>query len=300
MTNADLHVLLDSLRFVENKVRRDYFELSNLQSASSGVRFLEKTREWLNEKFHNFFREKRPDYVLTIGDTNFDSNSIAFEAVLEQSIQKIGKQPLKKHLFIDSLVGAKNLLHGIPYFATAMLLEIDGKATAAVVSNYATNDTFYCVSGMGSFRNERRLRVSSRNSLEQALVGFGYGKLRNGGNIGENKNRKSVDGNTENDVKKEFENKIREDTDVLSKIFRSLPTVRFGNCSLLDSCYTACGGYEGNLIMNISENELKISKLLVGEAGGLCYKIADNGYIFTNSVLGDDLVNIVNSWGILG
>lgn len=246
MSDADLHILKESIRFVEGKVHRDYFELSNLQGTNKSIMFLNKTIEWLNDKFSEFFSEKRPDYTLVVSgqETNKDLNS-------------------SYKININSIVGVKNLLHGIPYFATTISIEKDGKIIMAIVNSYATNETFYSVEGKGVFMNDRKIRVSNRGITDNILIGIKYNKT----------------------------------TKILRKILLLLPTFRIGNCSILDSCYTACGRYDANIIFNGKEEDIKISELFIKESGGLFYSMDDKNFIFSNSIIHNDIKKIIEQNG---
>lgn len=246
MSEADLHILKESIRFIEGKVHRDYFELSNLQGTNKNIIFLNKTIEWLNNKLNEFFSEKRRNYSLIIGDQKVDEN-------LDSNYE----------IFVNSIVGIKNLLHGIPYFATTISISKEKKIVMAIVNNYAANETFYAVEGKGAFVNDRKIRVSNRSITDNVLIGIKYNKT----------------------VK------------FLNKILPLFPTFRIGNCSVLDSCYTACGRYDANIIFNGKENNLKISELFIKESGGLYHAIDDKSFIFSNSIIHSDIKKILEQNG---
>ena len=68
-----------------------------------------------------------------------------------------------------------NYLYGLPQYAVSLAAEVDGEVVAGVVVNAATGDEWTGLKGAGSWRGAKRLSVSSRTSLDQALLGTGFG-----------------------------------------------------------------------------------------------------------------------------
>jgi myo-inositol-1(or 4)-monophosphatase len=76
---------------------------------------------------------------------------------------------------LDPIDGTVNYLYGLPQYAVSLAAEVDGVVVAGVVINAATGDEWTATLGGGARRGDRRLRGSSRTSLEQTLVGTGFG-----------------------------------------------------------------------------------------------------------------------------
>ena len=79
---------------------------------------------------------------------------------------------------VDPLDGTTNFLHGIPHWAISIGLQKrlpDGSAelAAALVYNPAGNEMFWAEKGVGAYLNERRLRVSARREMLDALFATG-------------------------------------------------------------------------------------------------------------------------------
>ncbi len=74
---------------------------------------------------------------------------------------------------VDPLDGTTNFLHGLSQFAISLALEREGVLIAAVVYNPATDDMYVAERGQGAFHNNRRLRVSPRSEISDALIGCG-------------------------------------------------------------------------------------------------------------------------------
>jgi len=78
------------------------------------------------------------------------------------------------HRFIvDPLDGTTNFLHGIPHFAVSIGLEAAGELVAGVVLEPTRDEFYWAEKGQGAYLNDRRLRVSARATLVEALIGTG-------------------------------------------------------------------------------------------------------------------------------
>ncbi len=79
---------------------------------------------------------------------------------------------------VDPLDGTTNFLHGIPHWAISMALQrrhLDGSVelAAGMIYSPANDEMFWAERGGGAFLNERRLRVSARRELSDALFATG-------------------------------------------------------------------------------------------------------------------------------
>jgi myo-inositol-1(or 4)-monophosphatase len=95
-----------------------------------------------------------------------------FGFLMEESGEVVGSQPQNRWI-VDPLDGTTNFLHGLPHWAISVGLEQFGEVTAAVVFDPIRDELFWADKGSGAYVNDRRLRVSARTSLDQALVGCG-------------------------------------------------------------------------------------------------------------------------------
>jgi myo-inositol-1(or 4)-monophosphatase len=79
---------------------------------------------------------------------------------------------------IDPLDGTTNFLHGIPHWAISIALQRrlpDGsiEIAAGMVYSPAVDEMFWAEKGGGAYLNDRRLRVSARRDLSDALFATG-------------------------------------------------------------------------------------------------------------------------------
>jgi myo-inositol-1(or 4)-monophosphatase len=76
---------------------------------------------------------------------------------------------------LDPIDGTVNYRYGLPQYAVSLAAEVDGVALAGVVINAATGDEWTATRGGGAWRSGRRLHGSARTTLDQTLVGTGFG-----------------------------------------------------------------------------------------------------------------------------
>ncbi|WP_067504836.1 inositol monophosphatase family protein [Actinoplanes sp. TFC3] len=76
---------------------------------------------------------------------------------------------------LDPIDGTVNYLYGLPQYAVSLAAEVEGAVVAGVVHNAATGDEWTATLGGGAWRDGRRLGGSGRTTLDQALVGTGFG-----------------------------------------------------------------------------------------------------------------------------
>ncbi len=144
---------------------------------------------------------------------------------------------------IDPLDGTTNFIHGLPQYCVSIGLLQKGVAAQAVVYDPNRDELFTASRGRGAFLNDRRIRVSRRDKLEDSLVGTG------------------------------FPFKEIDTLDTYMKMFRlvteTVSAVRRPGAAALDLAYVACGRYDAFFEYGLSPWDMAAGALLVSEAGGL-------------------------------
>jgi myo-inositol-1(or 4)-monophosphatase len=86
---------------------------------------------------------------------------------------------------VDPLDGTTNFAHGYPCFAVSIGLLDAGEPIAGVVFNPFSDELFTAVRGEGAYLNQKRIHVSTVETLSKSLVatGFPTHKVRNSTNI---------------------------------------------------------------------------------------------------------------------
>lgn len=172
---------------------------------------------------------------------------------------------------IDPLDGTTNFLHGMPHWAISIGLQRrmpDGttEMVAAVVYNPAAHEMFWAEKGIGAFVNERRIRVSARKKLSEAVfaTGIPFAKVP--------AERRLPFGR------------------VLSALMPKVAGIRRFGAASLDLAWVAAGRYEGFWELGLKPWDCAAGLLLVREAGG--YVTNDEGTDLNGLSLDDDL-NVV-------
>jgi myo-inositol-1(or 4)-monophosphatase len=90
-------------------------------------------------------------------------------AILGEEQGQRGTSPYR--WIVDPLDGTMNFVHGLPYFAVSLALEVQGQVRLAVVLNPVSGELYTAREGEGAYRNGERLQVSGATRLEESLVG---------------------------------------------------------------------------------------------------------------------------------
>jgi len=144
---------------------------------------------------------------------------------------------------IDPLDGTTNFIHGLPTYAVSIGLAFRGQVQHAVVYDPARNDLFFASKGRGAFLNDKRLRVSKRTRMADALIGTGF-PFRKGDDL---------------------THYLR----ILETVMKGCAGVRRPGAAALDLCYVAAGWYDAFFETGLSPWDVAAGSLIVTEAGGL-------------------------------
>ncbi len=164
-------------------------------------------------------------------------------AILAEESGRSGQEEAEYQWIIDPLDGTTNFIHGFPQYAVSIALAHRGVLTHAVVYDTTRNEIFTASKGGGAFLNEKRIRVSKRSRLDEALIGTG------------------------------FPYRSFKHIDAYLAIFRELAQKTAGmrrpGAASLDLAYVACGRLDGFWEFGLSPWDMAAGALLITEAGGL-------------------------------
>lgn len=239
-----LNVMLAAAQKASRALVRDFGEIEHLQvSRKSLGDFVSSADHRVEKTLVQELSKARPTYGF----------------LLEESGEIPGEDPDFQWI-IDPLDGTTNFLHGIPHFSISIALKKEDEIVSAVVYNPAMNELFWAEKGKGAYMNQRRLRVSARRYLDEALLATG-----------------SPFGGRGNPQK--F-------MTLLQKIMPLTAGLRRFGSAALDLAYVACGRYDGYFENDLQPWDLAAGVLLVKEAGGYVSEI-DGGQnmLSTGSVL---------------
>lgn len=153
-----------------------------------------------------------------------------------------GRRDSSYRWIIDPLDGTTNYVHGFPWFAVSVALEVMGEIALGVVYNPFHQEVFFAEKGKGAFLNDIQLRVSKTAHLDQALLATGFPYDR----------KESPVNNFDHFVH-------------FQKVAQAC---RRAGAASLDLAYTASGCLDGFWEMKLKPWDVAAGKLLVEEAGG--------------------------------
>jgi myo-inositol-1(or 4)-monophosphatase len=207
-------------------LKRDFGEVEQLQVSVKGPSDFVSTADLRAERtLKAELQRARPGYGL----------------LMEEGGATEGSDPHHRWI-VDPLDGTTNFLHGIPHFSISIALERDGEVVAGVVYEPTRDEMFWAEKGVGAYLNDRRLRVSARRALGEALIGTGF----------------------------PFRGRPKHPryTETLVRVMEATAGVRRLGSAALDLAYVAAGRYDGFWEFALAPWDLAAGLLLVREAGG--------------------------------
>ena len=161
---------------------------------------------------------------------------------------------------IDPLDGTTNFIHGFPQYSVSIGLAQKGVMQHAVVYDPTKNEIFTASKGAGAYLNDKRIRVSNRAKLAEALIGTG------------------------------FPYRMFDHADAYMAIFRDLTQKTAGlrrpGSAAIDLAWVACGRTDGFFEFGLSPWDMAAGTLLISEAGGLVGDLSgETNYLVTGNII---------------
>lgn len=155
---------------------------------------------------------------------------------------------------IDPLDGTTNYLHGFPQFSVSIAVKHKGALMSGVVYDPLHEELFTATKGDGALLNDRRIRVSKRQTLQGALLGTGY-PYRDQSTL------------------EIYLNTLRE-------LIKETAGIRRPGSAALDFAYVAAGRTDGFWELGLAPWDFAAGALLVTEAGGTVTDLAGGDRFF--------------------
>ncbi len=224
--SALLNVMAQAALKAGKSLTRDFGEVQNLQVSVKGpADFVSQADRKAEKIVREELMKARPTY-----------------GFLGEESEEIKGSDGSHRWIVDPLDGTTNFLHGISQFAVSSGLERNGEIVAGVIFNPAIDELYTTEKGGGAFLNDRRLRVASRRTLSDCVVGCGIPHLgrRNHGNF------------------------LIE----LRHVMGEVAGVRSLGSAALDLAYVASGRFDGFWENDLSAWDIAAGMLMIREAGG--------------------------------
>jgi len=208
--------------------------------------------------------------IMDIIRTEFPDHFILSEEVGEIKMDSAYKW------IIDPIDGTVNYANGIPICCVSIGVEHEGKMILGAVFNPFIDEFFFAEKGAGAFMNEKRIRVSEKDSVSHSclVTGFPYTYL-----------------DSQNGPLEVFSRLIR----------KGIPVRRLGSAAI-DLCWVAAGRFDGFYEHKLNAWDSAAGFLLVEEAGGKVTDFEGNPYspyqphiVATNGKIHTELLGWVNN-----
>ncbi len=160
--SAHLAVMLNAAHKAAKRLLRDFAEVEQLQVSVKGPGdFVSQADLRAEAILREELNRARPGYALLMEESGAS-----------------GSEKWAWRWVVDPLDGTTNFLHGIPQWAISIGLEKrlpDGGSdiVAGLIYAPAMDELFWAEKGGGAFLNDRRLRVSARRELKDAVFATG-------------------------------------------------------------------------------------------------------------------------------
>lgn len=228
VSHSGLITVMDrAARKAAPRLRRDFNEVQQLQVSRKGpADFVSMADKRSEQTLFEELRKARPDW-----------------GFLMEEGGEVAGDPAKPRWIIDPLDGTSNFLHGLPHFAISIAVqEPSGEITHGLVYQPLTDESFWAEKGRGAWLHDRRLRVSARRDLPDALVATGIPFLGHGD--------------------------IAQWAAIFGAVAPQVAGIRRFGSAALDLAWVAAGRYDAFWEADLKPWDVAAGILLVREAGG--------------------------------
>nr|WP_244458728.1 inositol monophosphatase family protein [Roseomonas fluvialis] len=226
-----MQVVTSAVRKAGRRLLRDFGEVEQLQVSVKGPSdFVSSADLRAEQTLKEELSKARPSFAFLMEESGAS-----------------GDETWEWRWVVDPLDGTTNFLHGIPHWAISVGIEkrIDADRTeimAGVIYNPASDELFWAEKGVGAFLNDKRLRVSARRDIREAVFATGIpfaGVPR----------------------KAEF-------SSILHRVMPQVAGVRRFGAAALDLAWVAAGRYDGFWELGLKKWDMAAGIVMVREAGG--------------------------------
>jgi myo-inositol-1(or 4)-monophosphatase len=164
---------------------------------------------------------------------------------------------------IDPLDGTTNFLQQIPIFSVSVGLAHNGEIIVGVVIDVMQDDCYYAWKGGGAWLDGKRIHVSNRSAMSEAIVATGFPYYE--------------------------PDKLDKLTDLFREVLASVRGIRRLGSAALDLTYVACGKMDAFYETQLNPWDVAAGTILVREAGGLVTDFIGNGdFVEKKQIIGSN------------
>lgn len=184
-------------------------------------------------------------------------------AILAEESGKHGNSDIT--WIIDPLDGTNNFIHSFPVYCVSIGIMEQGRMSHGVIYDPMRQEIFTATKGDGAQVDGRRIRVSGRRLLKDALIGTGF-PYRSGQEDG-----------------------LDTYMSMLKRVLENTAGIRRAGSAALDLAYVAAGRLDGFWEFGLKPWDVAAGALIVREAGGIVSGVdgsedyMDSGHIMCGS-----------------
>tara|TARA_B100000900_G_C20459874_1_gene666769 strand:- start:57 stop:797 length:741 start_codon:yes stop_codon:yes gene_type:complete len=157
LISANLNIIIKASEKASKVLIRDFGEIEKLQVSKKGPTDFVTNADLKAEKIIiDELKKARPNYSI-----------ISEENGIEENKDK------NNTWIIDPIDGTINFLHGIPHFAISIALKSNDEIVTGLIFDPIKDEMFYAEKNKGVFFNNRRIKVSKKNEINDCLFATG-------------------------------------------------------------------------------------------------------------------------------
>ncbi|MFN0113732.1 MAG: inositol monophosphatase family protein [Paracoccaceae bacterium] len=260
--SANLNLMVKAARAAGRSLVKDFREVENLQVSVKGPGdFVTRADREAERIVKEELMGARPTYGWLGEETGEDK----------------GQDPTRRWI-VDPLDGTTNFLHGLPHWGVSIGLEHKGEIVAGVLFDPAKDEMFFAEKGQGAWMNDRRLRVSGRKVMGEAVFGTGV---------------PAGDGRAQ-------AAHVRE----VSRLLPVTAGLRRWGAGAVDLAYVAAGRFDGFWERGMKPWDMAAGIILIREAGGMVTSLSDGAEVLaggemaaSNALLFEPFVKLLREDG---
>ena len=155
--SPDLYLMIKACEKASKVLIRDFGEIEKLQVSIKGPSDFVTNSDYNVEKIiiNELSKSKKKYYLIS-----------------EES-GKIENENKNGCWIIDPIDGTTNFLNGIPHFAISIALKIKNEIISGVIYDPIKDEMFYAEKNNGAYLNNKRIRVSKKNNVDNCLFATG-------------------------------------------------------------------------------------------------------------------------------
>ena len=151
--SANLNVMIKAIEKASKVIIRDFGEIEKLQVSKKGpTDFVTNSDLKVEKIIIEQLKKARPTFSFLSEESGIENN-----------------KDKNNTWIIDPIDGTINFLHGVPHFAISVALKSNNEIVSGLIYDPIKDEMFFAEKNNGAFFNNHRIRVSSKNNINDCL-----------------------------------------------------------------------------------------------------------------------------------